>query len=62
MVELLADAAGFEGDVFESVGGSLRSAAVPWQQADVTLLRRHLQWVPTTPIAEAVADLWQSGT
>jgi hypothetical protein len=35
---------------------------VPWQQADVTLLRRHLQWVPTTPIAEAVADLWQSGT
>jgi nucleoside-diphosphate-sugar epimerase len=61
MVELLAAAAGFEGDVFESVGGSRRSAAVPWQQANVNLLRKHLQWAPTTPIAEAVADLWQSG-
>jgi NDP-hexose 4-ketoreductase len=61
MVELLADAAGFEGDVFEASGGSQRSAAVPWQQANVSLLRRHLQWVPSTPIAEAVADLWKSG-
>ncbi len=61
MVELLADAAGFEGDVFESSGGSQRSAAVPWQQANIGLLRRHLQWVPTTSIAEAVAALWQSG-
>jgi nucleoside-diphosphate-sugar epimerase len=61
MVELLAAAAGFEGDVFESVGGSRRSAAVPWQQANISLLRKHLQWAPTTPIAEAVANLWQSG-
>ncbi len=61
MVELLAAAAGFEGDVFESVGGSRRSAAVPWQQANINLLRKHLQWAPTTPIAEAVANLWQSG-
>ncbi len=61
MVELLADAAGFEGDVFEESGGSLRSAAVPWQQANVALLRRHLNWVPSTPIAQAVAALWKSG-
>ena len=61
MVELLADAAGFEGDVFEEPGGSQRSAAVPWQQANVSLLRRHLDWVPSTPIAEAVAALWKSG-
>jgi nucleoside-diphosphate-sugar epimerase len=62
MVELLASAAGFEGDVFESDGGSRRSAAVPWQQADISLLRKHLHWVPTTPIAKAVSDLWESGT
>lgn len=61
MVELLADAAGFDGDIFESPGGSLRSAAVPWQQANIGLLRRHLEWVPTTSIAEAVSALWQSG-
>jgi NDP-hexose 4-ketoreductase len=61
MVELLASAAGFEGDVFESDSGSRRSAAVPWQQADIALLRNHLHWVPTTPIAKAVSDLWESG-
>ncbi len=61
MVELLASAAGFDGDVFESAGGSRRSAAVPWQQADISLLRKRLHWVPTTSIAEAASDLWQSG-
>jgi nucleoside-diphosphate-sugar epimerase len=61
MVELLADAAGFDGDVFESASGSPRSGPVSWQQADIARLRRHLQWVPTTSIAEAVTDLWQSG-
>jgi nucleoside-diphosphate-sugar epimerase len=61
MVELLADAAGFDGDVFESASGSPRSGPVSWQQADIALLRRHLHWVPTTSIAEAVTDLWQSG-
>jgi nucleoside-diphosphate-sugar epimerase len=62
MVELLAAVAGFEGDVFESDGGSRRSAAVPWQKADIALLRKYLHWTPTTPIAEAVSDLWQSGS
>ncbi len=62
MVELLAAAAGFEGDVFETDGGSRRSAAVPWQKASVSLLREHLQWVPTTSISAAVSDLWQSGS
>ncbi len=62
MVELLAAAAGFDGDVFETESGSRRSAAVPWQKASVTLLREHLQWVPTTSISEAMSDLWQSGS
>ncbi len=60
MVELLAATAGFDGDIFESSGGR-EVAPRMWQQADVGLLRRHLHWVPTTPIAEAIGDLWQSG-
>jgi NDP-hexose 4-ketoreductase len=60
VVELLADAAGFSGDVFEESIGSERSSSVPWQQASVTLLRKHLDWVPSTPIAQAVASLWRS--
>jgi NDP-hexose 4-ketoreductase len=62
MVELLAATAGFEGDIFESSGGSPHAAPSVWQQADLTLLRRHLHWVPSTSIAEAVRDLWQSGS
>jgi NDP-hexose 4-ketoreductase len=57
MVELLADAAGFDGDVLEAPGGF---EPVPWQEADVSLLRAYLGWTPNTPIAQAVADLWNS--
>ncbi len=62
LVELLAAAARFEGDIFESRGGAAHATQVVWQQADLTLIRRHLHWVPTTSIAEAVRDLWQSGS
>lgn len=48
------------GEIFETSDGSPRSAAVPWQQADVSLLEGQLDWIPTTPIAEALAALWQS--
>jgi nucleoside-diphosphate-sugar epimerase len=61
MVELLAAAAGFQGDVFESSAGIGHGSSLVWQQADLTLLRRHLGWVPTTSIVEAVSSLWQSG-
>ena len=62
MAELLAAAAGFDGDVFESSGGAGYATPPVWQQADLTLIRRHLHWVPSTSIAEAVSDLWQSGS
>lgn len=61
MVELLAAAAGFTGEVIDADVGVRRPAAAPGQQADVSLLRSSLQWLPTTPIADAVADLWRSG-
>lgn len=61
MVELLAAAAGFDGDVLEPRGYDRHPPAAPWQQADVSLLRSSLQWVPATPIADAVAELWWSG-
>ena len=60
MVQMLADTAGFAGEISETSDGSARSTAVPWQQADVSLLEGQLDWIPTTPIAEALAALWQS--
>ncbi len=60
LVELLAGAAGFNGDVFALSGGVGHATPASWQQADLTLMRRHLHWVPTRSIAEAVHDLWQA--
>ena len=58
LVTLLESVAGFTGDIVEAGRGSPRSPWVPWQQADISVLRRHLSWAPSTPIASAVAALW----
>ncbi len=58
LVTLLEGVAGFTGEIVEAGRGSPRSPWVPWQQADINLMRRHLGWAPNTPIASAVAALW----
>jgi nucleoside-diphosphate-sugar epimerase len=62
MVELLASAAGFDGDILEEGGGSGRSEEVPWQQADVSRMGHEIGWMPHTPISQAVEDLWRADT
>ncbi len=62
LVELMADAAGFAGEILESGEGSARSEEVPWQQADTTLLGRELSWLPSTPIPLVVKALWRLDT
>jgi UDP-glucose 4-epimerase len=42
MVELLARAAGFDGEILEGGVGSRRSAEVPWLQADVSRMSHEL--------------------
>lgn len=44
LVEALARAVGFVGEIAESAAGSPRSSDVPWQVADVSLARRVLGW------------------
>ncbi|KJS52261.1 NarL family transcriptional regulator, partial [Streptomyces rubellomurinus subsp. indigoferus] len=56
----LVDAAGFTGRIDESGAGSERSAAVSWQQADVSAAARALGWRPTTELAATLRDLWLS--
>jgi nucleoside-diphosphate-sugar epimerase len=62
LVELMADAAGFTGEIIESGEGSTRSDDVPWQQADTTLLGHELNWLPSTPIPVVVRQLWRLDT
>ncbi|MFI1968717.1 NAD-dependent epimerase/dehydratase family protein [Streptomyces cinnamoneus] len=54
----LARAAGFRGRLTEDGDGSPRSAAVPWQQADIALARDALGWAPHRELARSLADLW----
>ncbi|MEV7776741.1 NAD(P)-dependent oxidoreductase [Kitasatospora sp. NPDC088351] len=54
----LVAAAGFTGRIDESGAGSERSAAVSWQQADVSAAARALGWQPETGLADTLRDLW----
>ncbi|MGW4895292.1 NAD-dependent epimerase/dehydratase family protein [Kitasatospora sp. NPDC004240] len=56
----LVAAAGFTGRIDESGAGSERSAAVSWQQADVSAAARALGWHPETGLADTLRDLWLS--
>ncbi|KNB52337.1 NAD-dependent epimerase/dehydratase family protein [Streptomyces caatingaensis] len=58
VAEGLARAAGFRGRIEEDGAGSPRSAALPWQQADVTAAGRVLGWRPAYELGTTLADLW----
>ncbi|GHF05457.1 NAD-dependent epimerase/dehydratase family protein [Streptomyces morookaense] len=58
IAEGLARAAGFRGTIEENGDGSPRSAAVPWQQADVDAAARALDWTPRYALADSLADVW----
>ncbi|GAA2424957.1 NAD(P)-dependent oxidoreductase [Streptomyces macrosporus] len=59
VAEGLARAAGFRGRIDEGGETPARSAAVAWQQADVTAAARALGWRPRHTLEESLADLWR---
>ncbi|MEV0277927.1 NAD(P)-dependent oxidoreductase [Streptomyces sp. NPDC050610] len=58
LAEGLARAAGHRGGIDEGGQGSRRSAAVPWQQADISTARTALGWTPRHTLDDSLADLW----
>lgn len=60
LVELLANVAGYDGGIVEVGDGSVRSEEVSWQQADIARLVHNLDWLPRTPLAQALEELWNS--
>jgi nucleoside-diphosphate-sugar epimerase len=56
----LADAAGFTGDVEETLGAAGRPTAAPWQCSDVTAAEWELGWRPRFTLRESLAALWAS--
>ncbi|MBV9444615.1 MAG: NAD(P)-dependent oxidoreductase [Streptosporangiaceae bacterium] len=60
LVKELVAVSGYDGVVHEDAPGSARSAAMSFQQADITRARQDLGWAPRRDLAESVADLWEA--
>ncbi|WP_432034985.1 NAD-dependent epimerase/dehydratase family protein [Streptomyces cucumeris] len=58
VAEGLVRESGFRGRLEESGGGSDRSAAVSWQQADIAAAGRVIGWQPRHTFADSLAGLW----
>jgi len=58
VAEGLVRESGFLGRIEETGGGSARSAAVSWQQADIGAAGRLLGWQPRYSFAESLTGLW----
>jgi nucleoside-diphosphate-sugar epimerase len=58
MVELIAQAAGFEGEIVEEVDDAYVEE-VPWQQADISRMGHEIGWIPQTTVAQAAEELWK---
>ncbi|MEH0825577.1 MULTISPECIES: NAD-dependent epimerase/dehydratase family protein [unclassified Micromonospora] len=59
-VRLLADAAGFHGEITAASlpSDAARSAAVPWMCADISRSARLLGWSPERSMADSLEALW----
>jgi nucleoside-diphosphate-sugar epimerase len=57
-VRLLAEAAGYTGEVHERGQGPARSSAVTWMRGDISQARRVLGWTPAHDLADAVKEVW----
>lgn len=59
LVKELAAVSGYAGPVRENSDGSPRSAALSWQQADISRAGRLLGWRPRRDLTTSMADLWE---
>lgn len=57
-VFLLAEAAGFTGEVREEDAPQVRSASVDWMCADITRAAETLRWRPTYELADSIKAIW----
>lgn len=60
LVELLASAAGFTGEIVEATDAPVPAPRVGWQQADISAIHSRLGWNPTHSLAESVATVWKA--
>jgi len=59
-VALLAAIAAYDGRLLETGPGSIRSARVPWQAANISRARTALRWEPQRTLEDSLVALWAS--
>ena len=57
-VRLLAEVAGFTGEIVEHGAGPVRSSTVGWACADVSRAKEILDWAPLYPLADSIKAIW----
>lgn len=62
LVRQLLAVAGLDATVHEDAPGSVRSAGLAWQQADIARAGADLGWRPRRDLAESVRDLWEGAS
>ena len=59
-VRLLAEAAGFTGEILERGIGPARSSAVGWMRGDIERAREVLGWSPAYELGDSVRSIWSA--
>jgi NDP-hexose 4-ketoreductase len=62
LAERLVDIAGFRGSIHEEAPSSDRSAALPWQQANIDRAAVELDWSPQHDLTDSLIELWRCAT
>jgi nucleoside-diphosphate-sugar epimerase len=57
-VRLLAEAAGYRGEIVEQGTGPARSATVGWMRGDIGLAHRALGWQPAFELSDSIKAIW----
>jgi nucleoside-diphosphate-sugar epimerase len=60
-VRLVADLAGFTGEIREERPDSSRSSGVDWMLADISRARSQLRWQPAYELADSIKTVWEQG-
>jgi NDP-hexose 4-ketoreductase len=60
LIEELLAISGYQTAVHEDAAGSVRSAGLPWIEADITRARQDLSWQPSRDLKASVSDMWEA--
>jgi nucleoside-diphosphate-sugar epimerase len=62
LIVMLAEVAGFQGNILEDGSGSPRPGDIPWQQANIDLTVSSLGWQPRWGLQDSLSAMWEANS